>query len=121
HQDKHRIVDFLLTTQDKQYSPMECTDGPADQPCRAKLAQPEGFYEMGGSRLRRSKSTVRLTAHTAIENSSLRARAAQFFTTEVLESRQQFIGSIWAKPEAEELLMRLSQKETIELTLGRGG
>jgi CRISPR-associated protein Csx10 len=120
YQERHRMVDLLLSDASSPERPLECFDAASGQPCGAKLAQPEGFYIGSGKNPKATKPAARLTAHTAIENSSLRSRAAQFFTTEILESDQQFNGQLWAEPEAEELVSRMFEKEPFDLTVGRG-
>ncbi|MBZ5534276.1 MAG: hypothetical protein LAO20_22860 [Acidobacteriia bacterium] len=120
HHEQHRLIDLLLADERQKERPLQCSVSSGDRPCEAKLAQPEGFYTGGGRNPKPARVVARLTAHSAIENGSLRARAAQFFTTEILEPYQQFNGYLWAEPEAEELIARLSAKDPQELTLGRG-
>jgi hypothetical protein len=82
--EKHRIIDLLATDPDSTDRPLECAEESQDQKCASKLSPPDGFYIGGCRQPEPVKLQLRLAAHTAIENSSLRTRAAQFFTTEVL-------------------------------------
>lgn len=118
--EQHRIIDLLVGDPDSPNRPLECVEESQNQQCGSKLSPPDGFYSGGGRQPRPVALRLRLTAHTAIENSSLRARSAQFFTTEVLESKHEFNGWLWAAPEVKDLLARVFRQSEQELFLGRG-
>jgi hypothetical protein len=92
-----------------------------DGPCGAKLIFKEEFYEIRHGRPEFRRIPSRITAHTAIANSSLRVREAQFYSSEILERGLRFHGTLWASEAAAALVSKhLITDEGRFITIGRG-
>lgn len=109
--DSHGPSDLLLLEALDVAEPRECK-------CGGKLTRIEGYYEWNGWEPKKREIHERLTAHSAISNRTLNARAGQFFTSAVLEAGQVFRGSWDVDVQAEAAAERWVGKAFV--TIGRG-
>lgn len=114
----HPILDLLLAEDQGIGLPTEC--GGTAAKCEAKLEPVRGFYRWVKGSPAASTPQSRINAHTAISNSSLRIRPAQFFSTEVLERGQSFRGTLVTRNGADAWVEKHLAQAPVFLTIGRG-
>ena len=122
HRDDHPVRDLLLLRFLGQTLPRECKDETGfGKRCDSKLTPHEGFVSIGDfDRPERKDPDVRVTAHTAISNATLRVRDEQFYSSMALERRTAFVGSAWALDTSAETAFEGACASSPWFALGRG-
>jgi hypothetical protein len=119
--DDHPVRDLLLLRELGAPLPRTC-DAPmaGGCVCKAKLTPHDGLVRIEERRPRRKDPPVRVTAHTAIANATLRARDEQFYTSTAIERGTSFQGDVWVQDEAAGSVLERACAGTTWLALGRG-
>jgi hypothetical protein len=116
----HSVQDLLLAGIQGSRIPEKCSDAVASGQCGAKLTAGKGYYERDEGKVSEARVQSRINAHTAISSYTLRIRPEQFFSTEVVERRQVFRGSLTANGGAETALRKYVPAAGAALAVGRG-
>ncbi|MCZ2077752.1 MAG: hypothetical protein LC130_22455, partial [Bryobacterales bacterium] len=106
----HAIFDLLLAGK----PPIGCPE------CGGKLVAPDGYQGFKDGKPERRGVRRRITAHTAISNFTLRVRPEQLFSTEIIESNQEFTGELTIRDAAASEVADALIRPWPEIHIGRG-
>ena len=118
--ESHKILDLLLLRTLGRDLARECQqDLGLGRRCTGRLVPHSGLVQLKEGRAVRRDPKVRVTAHTAIANATLRVREEQFYSSTAVERGAQFIGELWAKDDEAAGLVKEACTLSPWLALGR--
>jgi len=119
--DTHRFHDLLLLRELGAKLPRTCGRLVAGGlKCTAKLTPHDGLVRLENGRPTEKDPPIRVVAHTAISNETLRVREEQFYTATAVERGTVFRGEVWVKDTATAVVFERTCAASAWLTLGRG-
>ncbi|HLJ26492.1 MAG TPA: hypothetical protein VKY85_07265 [Candidatus Angelobacter sp.] len=120
HHRDHRMQDLLLCRQLGEPLPRTCGAATAGGPCSSKTRPLSGSFRIERGLAKPREPNLRVLAHTAISNESLRVREGQFHSSTVIERGTRFIGEAWSLDEQAGVALEKMCQDMLEIVVGRG-
>jgi hypothetical protein len=117
----HAVRDLLLLRELGEALPRECGQQMGSgRCCEAKLTPHDGLIRVEDGKPLHRDPPLRVTAHTAIANATLRVRDEQFYSSTAVERGTAFQGDVWVTDDEAATVFEQASSASPWLALGRG-